>query len=390
MTTVAPVRPRRTPPAPPRRPPSPLRPRDFRLKDAALLGACALSSLCLVWVVFYQLTLLTGAFGFLVCWYICFLAMYWVTIASSLERMAANDRVATVVVVTGAAVVLGLLVFVVVWVCYKAIPHLHWQLLTKTEKGFQILGPHPLSNVGVAHAIVGTLEEVGLAALMGVPVAIATAVFLNEVKGRGTRLVRTVVTAMSGTPSVLAGVFIYSVLIINHVLGYSGFAAALALFVLLLPWVARTTEEVLRLVPSGLREASLALGTSEWRTVWSVVLPTARSGLITAALLGTAIAMGETAPLLFTSFGSQYMNANPFSGPQEGLGLMVLDNIRTPQPVLITLAYEAAFVLLVLVLVLFVAARILGRTRSRRGRRGSGELLTPLLAPALRSRNGDR
>lgn len=362
-------------PVSPRRPPSPVRPRDFGKKDAALLAMSAVSSLALVWVVFYQLTLLSGAFGFLVCWYACFLAMYWMATAELVDRMAASDRIVTVVVVTGAAVVVGLLLYVVAWVTVKAVPHLSWALFTKDQKYFEVLGPHALSTVGVAHAVVGTLEQVGLAALIGVPVAVATAVFLNEVGGRGTRLVRTVVTAMSGTPSVIAGVFIYSILIINHVLGYSGFAAALALFVLLLPLVTRTTEEVLRVVPSGLREASLALGASEWRTVWSVVLPTARSGVITAVLLGVARAAGETAPLLFTAFGSQVMNANPFAHPQSALPLVVWTNVRQAEPVLITLAFEAAFVLLALVLVLFVAARILGRTKSgdrRHGRRGTG------------------
>ncbi len=366
-----------TAPVTPHRPPSPVRPRDFGAKDGALLALSALSSFALVWVVFYQLTLLSGAFGFLVCWYACFLAMYWLASAQSVDTMAATDRVVTVVVVTGAAVVIGLLLFVVLWVTVKAVPHFSWHLLTKDQKYFQILGRNPLSSVGVAHAVVGTLEQVGMAALIGVPVAVATAVFLNEVGGRGTRLVRTVVTAMSGTPSVIAGVFIYSILIINHVLGYSGFAAALALFVLLLPLVTRTTEEVLRVVPSGLREASLALGASEWRTVWSVVLPTARSGVITAVLLGVARAAGETAPLLFTAFGSQVMNYNVFSHPQGALPLVVWSNVRQAEPVLITLAFEAAFILLVLVLILFVAARVLGRTRSggrRRTSTGNGRL----------------
>lgn len=349
----------------PRQPPSPLRPRDFRPADLGLLLLCAASSLALVWVVFYQLTLLSGAFGFLVVWYACFLLLYWVATSQVVDRMAATDRVVTVVVVTGAVVILGLLVYVIAWVSAKAIPHLDFHLFTRDQKFFEIVGPNALSSVGVAHAIVGTLEQVGFAALLGVPVAVATAVFLNEVGGRGTRLIRTVVTAMSGTPSVIAGVFIYSILIINHVLGYSGFAAALALFVLLLPLVTRTTEEVLRVVPSGLREASLALGAPEWRTVWSVVLPTARSGVITAVLLGVARAAGETAPLLFTAFGSQVMNPNVFSHPQSALPLEVWTNVRQAEPVLITLAFEAAFVLLVLVLILFVAARVLGRTRAR-------------------------
>jgi len=387
-TTLAPVAPPERPPSR-RRPPSPVRPHDFGVADMGLFLMCVASSLALAWVIFYQLTLLSGAFGFLIVWYALLLTLYWIATSQVVDRMTATDRVVSVVVVTGAAVILGLLLYVIVWVSAKAIPHIDLHLFTRDQKYFVLVGHNVLSTVGVAHAIVGTLEQVGFAALLGVPVAVATAVFLNEVGGRGTRLIRTVITAMSGTPSVIAGVFIYSILIINHVLGYSGFAAALALFVLLLPLVTRTTEEVLRVVPSGLREASLALGASEWRTVWSVVLPTARSGVVTAVLLGVARAAGETAPLLFTAFGSQVMNPNVFSHPQSALPLQVWTNARSADPILITLAFEAAFVLLVLVLILFVAARVLGRTRtgsrrSRRWRRHDPSILGPFdlqLAP---------
>jgi phosphate transport system permease protein len=356
------------PRTPPRRG-SPLRPKNFGLGDVALMAACALSSFAFVWVVFYQVTLLSGAFGFLLCWYFSFLALYWFVTSKLTERQLATDRVMTVVMTTGAAIVIGLVIFIVLYVAFKAIPTIHWgSLFTKTQKGFEPAEPNALAHVGVAHAIVGTLEEVGLAAAIGVPIAVATAVYLNEVGGRLTKLVRTVVTAMSGLPSIVAGLFIYSIFIINHLLSYSGLAAALALFVMLLPSVTRTTEEVLRVVPSGLREASAALGAPEWRTTWSVVLPTARSGVVTAVLLGIARIVGETAPLLFTAFGSQIMNANPISKAQEALPLEVYSNVRQAQPVLIDLAYQAGFVLLALVLVLFVAARIAGRTR--RGKRG--------------------
>jgi phosphate transport system permease protein len=263
--------------------------------------------------------------------------------------------------------------FILLYVAFKAVPTIHWgSLFTKTQKGFAPAEPNALAHVGILHAIVGTFEEVGLAGILGIPFAVATAVALNEVGGRGTKLVRTVVTAMSGIPSVVAGVFIYSVLIINHVLGYSGFAAALALFVMLLPSVTRTTEEVLKVVPSGLREASMALGAPEWRTVWSVVLPTARSGVVTASLLGVARIVGETAPLLFTAFGSQVMNINPFSHAEESLPLIVWSNVHEASSVLIDLAYQAAFVLLVLVLILFVTARLFGRTRGKKSPKVKG------------------
>jgi phosphate transport system permease protein len=357
------------PPAP-RKTPSPIRPRNFNLSDVALMAVCGLSSFALVWVLFYQLTLLSGAFGFLLCWYLAFLALYWLVVSKLTESQAATDRVVTVVMCTGAAIVIGAVIFIIVYVAAKAIPTIHWgSIFTKTQKGFEPAEPNALAHVGVLHAIVGTLEQVGIAAVIGVPIAVASAVLLNEVRGRGTRFIRTVITAMSGLPSIVAGLFIYSMLIINHVLSYSGFAASLALFVMLLPSVTRTTEEVLRVVPSGLREASLALGAPEWRTVWSVVLPTARSGVVTAVLLGIARIVGETAPLLFTAFGSQLLNANPFGHPQEALPLMVWTNVRQAQSVLIDLAYQAAFVLMAIVLVLFVSARVAGRTKSKTNKR---------------------
>ncbi len=347
----------------------PRRTRDFGSQGVALLAASALSSFAVVWVLFYQLTLLSGAFGFLICWYACFLAVFWVVTNQVVDRSAATDRVVTTMVGTCAAVVVGALLYIVIWVVLKGVAHFSFGFLTRTMKDYQpALGSKLFGEVGVGQAIVGTLEEVGLAAVMAVPIAFLTAIFLNEVGGWGTRFVRTIVTAMSGVPSVVAGVFIYAIFIESHIFGYSGFAAAIALFVLMLPSITRTTEEVLRVVPGGLREASLALGASEWRTVRQVVLPTARSGLVTAVILGVAIAAGETAPLIFTAFGANTLNADPFHGPQGALPLVLYENIFAAQAVVVQLAFTAAFVLLALVLILFVLARLLGRRSTRKGR----------------------
>ncbi len=289
----------------------------------------ALSSFCLTWIIFFQATTLTGAFGFLVCWYAGFLALIWLSTAQVVERSVATDRVVAVLVVSAALLVTGLVVFIVAWVAYKAIPNIHWgSLFSHDQSHLDATDPNALAHVGVLHAVIGTLEQVLLAALMGVPFAIATAIFLSEVRGWGVRTVRTVVTAMSGTPSVVAGIFVYSMLILTGVLSYSGFAASLALIVILLPSVTRVVEEVLRVVPSGLREASQALGAPEWRTVWSVVLPTARSGVVTAVLLGVARIVGETAPLLFTALGSQVKNSNPFAHAQGALPLAIWSDVK--------------------------------------------------------------
>ena len=383
----------------PRRLPTPLRPSDFGGKDVLLLAAAAASSFAFVWVVFYQLTLLSGIFGFLVCWYLVFLVLVWIGTAQTVERQVATDRVIAVLVVSGALLMVSLVVFIILWVAVKAIPAIHWgSLFTKDQRTFKPADPNALNHVGIFHAIIGTLEQVLIAAAMGVPLAIATAIFLNEVGGRGVRLVRTVVTAMSGTPSVVAGVFIYSILILTHVLSYSGFAASLALMVILLPSVTRVVEEVLRVVPAGLREASLALGAPQWRTVWSVVLPTARSGVVTAILLGVARIVGETAPLLFTAFGSQVINYNPFVHDQGALPLVIWSDVRQAQAVLISLAFQAAFVLMSIVLVLFVAARFFSRTKGKKSQFTQGDpadtddffarIMTPVpMAPRPESEN---
>lgn len=384
------------PPSPPkpRRLPTPIRPGDFGATDITLLAAAALSSLALVWVVFYQLTLLSGGLGFLVCWYLTFLALTWIGMSQVIERQVATDRVVGVLVVSAALLVVGLVVFIVLWVAFKAVPHIHWgSLFTKDQKSLELADPNILNHVGILHAIIGTLEQVLVAALLGVPVAIATAVFLNEVGGRGVKLVRTVVTAMSGTPSVVAGIFIYSMLILTHVLTYSGFAASLALIVILLPSVTRVVEEVLRVVPGGLREAALALGAPQWRTVWSVVLPTARSGVVTAVLLGVARIVGETAPLLFTAFGSQIINVNEFAHPQGALPLAIWVESREANSIAISLAFQAAFVLMSIVLILFVAARIFGRTKGKKSksaqRQSEDDFMARIFMPIPMEKVGD-
>jgi phosphate transport system permease protein len=180
-------------------------------------------------------------------------------------------------------------------------------------------------------------------------------------------------------------------LILTHVLPYSGFAASLALMVILLPSVTRVVEEVLRIVPGGLREASLALGAPQWRTVWSVVLPTARSGVVTAVLLGIARIVGETAPLLFTTVGSSLTNTNPFAHEQEALPLAIWSNVRQANQIDIDLAFQAAFVLIAVVLILFTAARIFGRTKGKKRKRsaqGEDDLMARLFVPVPMEREG--
>ena len=218
---------------------------------------------------------------------------------------------------------------------------------------------------GAYHALVGTLEQVALATVVVVPVAVLTAVYLHEIRGRMSLVIRFIVDALSGLPSIVAGL-----LVITIFPGYAGYKASIALAILALPIVTRTSEEVLRTVPDGLREASLALGAPQWRVVSRVVLPTARAGLVTAFLLAVARMVGETAPVLLTAFLASSTNKNPFSGNQASLPTFIYDLIRVPDQVQNDRAWAGALLLLIIVLVFFAAARLaLARSEKKLGRR---------------------
>ncbi|MBV8693131.1 MAG: phosphate ABC transporter permease PstA, partial [Actinobacteria bacterium] len=221
----------------------------------------------------------------------------------------------------------------------------------------------PLSQGGVLHAVIGSGIEIGIAVLIALPLGIATAVYMTEVGGRLTNVVRTVIEAMTALPDVLAGLFVYTVLIIGFHWERDGFAVSLALAVTMTPVVARSAEVVLKLVPDGLREAGLALGASHWRTVRGVVLPTARPGLATSLILGVARIAGETAPLLIVSGASTFFNKNPFHNPMNSLPLFIFASVRSGEPQYIARGYGAAALLVVLVLALFAAARFAARNR---------------------------
>jgi phosphate transport system permease protein len=225
----------------------------------------------------------------------------------------------------------------------------------------------PLTQGGIAHGIVGTLEQIAIALVITIPLGVVCAVFLNEAPGAFSRLVRTIVEAMTALPSIVAGLFIYATFIIALGQRKSGFAAALAISVMMLPIMIRAAEVVLRLVPGTLREAALALGAPQWRTVWHVVLPTARSGVTTAILLASARGIGETSPVLLTAGYTAALNANPFSDPQVSLPLLTFELVKSPDPDQIARGFGAGAALLALVLILFVFAR-------RIGGRGPGQL----------------
>ena len=333
----------------------------------------------IVWLLYERILPFAGIQGFLVLWFGTFLAMYGLAVRELEGTLIAKDRVAAAAIGGVSLAIIVPLLAILGYTAWRGAVYLRAHFFTET---LEFTGPEdPATSGGGLQAIVGTLEQVGIAAMISVPLGVLTAVFLNEVGGRLRRPVRVFVDAMSGVPSIVAGLFIYIILVVRADWGFSGFAGALALTILMLPTVTRTSEVVLRLVPGGLREASLALGAPEWRTAWNVVLPTARLGIITAVILGMARVIGETAPLIVTTLGNTSLNANPFDGPQDALPLrsylLFIQGVDNQ----VNRAWLYAFVLIMLVLILFVAARVLGARRvgGRGERRRTRE---PSLDPA--------
>jgi phosphate transport system permease protein len=213
-----------------------------------------------------------------------------------------------------------------------------------------------VSNAGVGHAIAGTAIMVGLASLMAIPVGILAGVYLAEYSiTRWSAWVRLACDVLVGTPSIAIGLFVYAFLVVpfHH---FSGFSGAVALAILMLPIVARTTEGAVSLIPNGLRESGLALGLARWRVSLQLILPAAAPGVITGALLAVARAGGETAPLLFTAFGAHILVLTP-NEPMQALPLTVFRYALLPYKSLQAQAWGAALVLIVLVLAVNLISR---------------------------------
>ncbi|MBG6137430.1 phosphate ABC transporter permease PstA [Longispora fulva] len=323
-----------------------------------VLGAGA-AALGLTAVLYTQLTPFDGILGFVVIAYTLFLLFYALLVSFEERGPAVRDRIASAVVHSIGFLLLLVLGFIIGFILYRGFPALRHLNFYSSDMGRA--GPlSPLTEGGVYHAVIGSLEQISLALLGTVPLGIGCALFLSETRGRFTRIVRTVTEAMTALPSIVAGLFVYAMVILGLGVNKSGFAASLALSVMMLPIIIRASDVVLRLVPGTLREASLALGASRWRTVWHVVLPTARSGLATSVILGTARGIGETSPVLLTAGMSFAVNYDPLSGPQVSLPLQTFSMVKSPMRDMVTRGFGTAAVLLVLVLILFVVARIVG------------------------------
>ncbi|MFJ4872525.1 phosphate ABC transporter permease PstA [Streptomyces sp. NPDC088757] len=264
-----------------------------------------------------------------------------------------------------------------VWVCFvlAVVPLLSLAWVT-ISKGATVLDGYFLSHSmngvldaeaggGVYHALLGTIEQVGIATLVAAPIGLLTAVYLVEYGGgKLAQAVTFFVDVMTGIPSIVAGLFVLATW--NQILGFgpSGFAGAMALAILMMPVVVRSTEEMLKLVPNELREASLALGIPKWRTILKVVLPTAIGGITTGVMLAVARITGETAPVLLLVFGTKLINPNPFEGAQSSLPLYVYEQYAVGTDAAVARAWAAALVLIAFVMILNLVARGIARWKA--------------------------
>jgi phosphate transport system permease protein len=272
-----------------------------------------------------------------------------------------TDRAMRALLAAGTVVALVPLVLIIYFLLKKGLSSWSGSFFSTDPNGNFFGNPG-----GIRSAIFGTLEIVGLATAIAVPLGIGVALYLTEY-GKETRfanLVRYFVDVMTGVPSIVFGLFIYIVLVLAHVGGgFTGWKGSVALALLMLPIVTRSAEVVLLLVPASLREAALALGAPRWRVVTRIVLPTSLSGLITGSLLAIARGAGETAPLLFTAAGAQALTGN-LGQQMNALPLQIFSDITSPRDLIVSRAWGAALTLVALVLILNLIARAISR-RSR-------------------------
>ncbi len=343
---------------------APLRIRRVTPEDVLSVVGAAIASLGLTWLLYERVLPFSGAFGFWLCWYVLFIVFFLAVAGLQWNRLVVQDKTMGLLVSTGGIFASAVVIEQIGYAFVKGLPAIsHLNFWTQTMATVAALTP--LSSGGILHAAVGSLEQLALASLMSVPLGITAALFLSEVGGRMERPVRTIVNAMTALPSIVAGLLVYSLAILALGLPESGFAASIAIAIVMLPTVTRAAEVVLHVVPGTLREASFALGASHWRTVWKVILPTARSGLTTAVVLAMARGIGETAPVLLTAGLNSNMNADPFKGWQMTLPTQIITNILDygQLPRYVERAYGAGFALMLIVVILFTIARLVGGGR---------------------------
>jgi len=338
----------------------PIRPWQASPKDRVITGGIFVVSVLIAYALI-EFTGLSGKLGM----FASFLAVF-VTINAVREYLrfgsaSAKDTLVNTLVAAGAFLTIIPITSILYTVISKGIKGLYPGLFFTD---MSLNAPNdPLDVGGLGHSIVGTLLLVSIALVFSVPIGILTALYLTEIKGRFSRPIRFLVQAMSGVPSIVAGLFIFSAILIPITKNNSSLLGSLALTILMIPTVARTSEEVLNLIPNDLREAGIALGGTQWRTVAMIVVPAAKSGLITAVILGIARIAGETAPVLLLAGGGDKFNFNPASGPMGSLPYYIWRSFGAGSAEAVTRAWTGLLVLLVIAFILFTVARFLGNRK---------------------------
>lgn len=273
----------------------------------------------------------------------------------------AKDKIATGIIYLSIFIALAPLIWVLATVLIKGLPVLlsaDWWMFDMTGQ------PNNTAGGGIVHAIIGTLAQVIITSLISVPIGVFTAVYLVEYANGNFlgRITTFMVDILSGVPSIVAALFVYAMWVTTLGFDRSGFAVALALVLLMVPIIVRNTEEMLRIVPMDLREASFALGVPKWKTILKIVLPTALSGIVTGIMLAVARVMGESAPVLILVGSTPAINWNVFEGNQNSLPLFMLQMYRAGNnPAVLERIWGAALTLVILVAALMIGARLVSK-----------------------------
>ena len=328
------------------------------------LPAAAASAVGLA-VVLFALTPFQGTVDFIVVAALLIVVAVSVTSWAVEGRRRAKDRFATSAAICFLVLTLAPLAFVIGYTVKEGLKRFTGNFLTHSMAG---IGPLSKDG-GIYHAIIGTLEQVLLASAMAVPLGLLVAIYVTEYAGGMlATAIRFLIDVMTGIPSIVAGLFVLAFWVLALGQGFSGFAGGMALAILELPIVVRSAEEMIKLVPSSLREASYALGVAKWKTVLRIVLPTAASGITTGVMLAVARVIGETAPVLLVVGNNDFIHTNPFKGAQASLPVFIFQGAGSSSTFDVQRAWAAALTLVLIVAILYVSARLLTRRNALSGR----------------------
>ena len=324
-----------------------------RLATAGILALAAVLAGAAI-----EFTGLSGKLGFAAAYFFFASLLIFVQQLRLRDLAAAKDSLLSSFAFLAMTITLIPIFSIVMTVVLKGYKGIHFGMFTNDMTQASV--NDPVTSGGLLHALVGTIIMVGVALIFSFPIGLLTALYLTEIRGKLARPIKFLVQAMSGVPSIVAGLFILSILVIPVTQELTGLMGSLALSILMIPTIARTAEEMLRLIPNELREAGVALGATQWRTVSGVVVPAAKSGLVTAVILGIARIIGETAPLLLVSGGADALNFNPTSGPMGSLPFYIWKAFLTGgTEEAYARAWGGMLILLILIVVLFGLARYL-------------------------------